>query len=80
MADVYAPELLYKCDELSRTVDKDEPSGLMVMANLKVGMIYDAMTKRDLAEKQYRKVLAMKDYLDSHKQADEFLKTPFRIY
>ncbi len=71
---------LYKCDELSRTLDKDEISGFMVMANLKVGMIYDAISRRDLAEKQYRKVLAMKDYLDSHKQADEYLKTPFKSF
>ena len=70
---------LYKCDELSRTLDKDEVSGFMVMANLKVGMAYDALSRRDLAEKQYRKVLGMKEYLDSHKQAEDFLRVPFTL-
>lgn len=70
---------LYKCDELSRTLDKDEISGFMVMANLKLGMSYDALSRRDLAEKQYRKVLDMREYLDSHKQAEVFLRVPFMI-
>jgi tetratricopeptide (TPR) repeat protein len=69
----------YKCDELSRTLDKDEASGFMVMANLKAGMAYDALARRDLAEKQYRKVLDMKDYLDSHKQSEDFLRIPFMV-
>lgn len=68
---------LFKCDELSRTLDKDEVSGFMVMANLKAGMAYDALGRRDLAEKEYRKVLDMKEHLDSHRQAEEFLKIPF---
>lgn len=68
---------LYRCDELSRALDTDEPSGFMVMANLKVGMIYDVLAKRDLAVTQYKKVLAMKQFRDSYKQAEQFLKTPF---
>jgi tetratricopeptide (TPR) repeat protein len=67
----------YRCDELSRMIDTKEPSGFMVMANLKIGMIYDALAKRDLAVRQYRKVLDMKEYLNSYKQAEGFLKTPF---
>ena len=67
----------YRCDELSRTLDKDEPSGFMVMANLKVGMIYDALAKRDLAVAQYKKVLGMKQFKDSYRQAEQYLRTPF---
>ncbi len=67
----------YRCDELSRPLDRDGPSGFMVMANLKVGMLYDLELKRDLATTQYRKVLAMKEYKDSHAQAEQYLKTPF---
>ena len=67
----------YRCDELSRGLDKEEPSGFMVMANLKVGMIYDAEAKRELAVTQYKKVLAMKEFKDSYKQAEQFLKTPY---
>jgi hypothetical protein len=68
---------LYRCDELSRHLDTDEVSGFMVMANLKAGMACDALEQRATAEKQYRKVLAMREYLDSHKQAEQFLRLPF---
>lgn len=67
----------YRADELSRTIDKDEPSGFMVLTNLKVGNIYDLQSRRDLAMAQYRKVLDMAEYKDSHKQAEQFLKAPF---
>jgi len=67
----------YRCDELSRTLDASEPSGFMVMANLKVGNIYDAQAKRDLAVVQYEKVLNLKEYKDSHKQAERFLNAPY---
>ncbi|MGA2623222.1 MAG: tetratricopeptide repeat protein [Bacteroidota bacterium] len=67
----------YRCDELSRTLDKTGPSGFMVMANLKIGMICDLQSKRDLAVDQYNKVLKMTDYQDAHSQAEKYLKTPF---
>ncbi len=67
----------YRCDELSRKLDKDGPSGFMVLANLKAGNIYDAMAKRDLALTQYRKVLDMKEFKDSHNQAQQFINSPY---
>lgn len=67
----------YRCDELSRTLDKDGPSGFMVMTNLKIGMIYDKQLKRQYAVQQYDKVLQWKEYQDSHKQAAQYKKTPF---
>jgi hypothetical protein len=67
----------YRCDELSRQLDKDGPSGFMVLANLKAGNLYDVMVKRDLALVQYRKVLEMKEYKDSHTLAQQFMKTPY---
>jgi hypothetical protein len=70
----------YRCDELSRTLDKDGPSGFMIMANLKVGMIYDIQSKRQYAIQQYDKVLQWKEYQDSHKLAEEYKKTPFRKF
>lgn len=75
----YDPALdhFYRCDKLSRILDMDGPSGFMVMANLNVGKIYDVKDRRDLAVQQYRKVLEMKEYRDSHAQSDRFLKTPF---
>lgn len=65
------------CDELSRALDKDGPSGFMAMANLKMGMIFDLQAKRDVAVLQYKKVLAMDDYIDSRKIAAEYLKKPY---
>ncbi|MGA9120225.1 MAG: tetratricopeptide repeat protein [Bacteroidota bacterium] len=66
----------YRCDELSRELDAQEASGFMVMANLKVGNIYDIQGKRDLAIAEYQKVLGMKEYKDSHTQAEQYLKDP----
>jgi tetratricopeptide (TPR) repeat protein len=74
--DDAALEHFYRCDELSRNVDRSEASGFMAMANLKIGMIYDLQAKRDLAIVQYRKVLDMKDYKDAHAQAEQFLTSP----
>ena len=67
----------YRCDEASRRLDTKEISGFMVMANLKVGMIYDVQARRDLAVNQYKKVLAMREYMDSHDQAERYMKSPY---
>jgi len=50
----------------------------MVYTNLKIGMIYDLQGKRDLAIMQYKKVLKMKNYQDSRKQAERYIKTPYK--
>ena len=68
----------YRCDELSRTLDSDGASGFMVLANMKVGNIYDAQAKRDLAVSSYKKVLVMKEYKDSHSQAQNFINAPYK--
>jgi tetratricopeptide (TPR) repeat protein len=67
----------YRCDELSRTIDAEKWTGFMTLANLKIGMIYDLQGKRDLAVKQYDKVLEMKDYQSAHDQARRFKGTPY---
>ncbi len=66
-----------KCDELSRTVDTEGPSGFMSMANLQIGMIYDIQKKRQLAVNQYQKVLRMKQFENSHADARRYLSTPY---
>lgn len=66
----------YKCDEFCRKLD-EKPSGWMIMLNSRVGNIYDAQGKRDLAVKQYNKVLSWEDYYDSHKYARQFLERPY---
>jgi tetratricopeptide (TPR) repeat protein len=67
----------YQCDEISRQVDTQEASGFMVMANLRIGMIYDLQGKRGLAISQYEKVRKMKEYKDSLVQAEKYLQTPY---
>ena len=73
----FALQEWYRCDTLSRQLDAREPSGFMVMANLKIGMIYDLQGKRELAVQQYEKVRNMKEYKDSLVQAEKYLKTPY---
>lgn len=68
----------YRCDELSRTLDREEFSGFMVLANLKIGMIYDLQGKRELALQQYEKVLGQKDFQDAHDQAERYRKSPYK--
>jgi len=68
----------YRSDEISRTLDIGELSGFMIMTNLKIGMIYDLQGKRDLAVMQYKKVLDMKDFAESHKLAEQYLKSPYQ--
>lgn len=68
----------YRCDELSRLLDKDGPSGFMVLANIKIGNIYDVAGKRELAVAQYRKVLDMKEYKDSYSQARQYLSSAYK--
>jgi tetratricopeptide (TPR) repeat protein len=72
-----ALQYFYRCDELSRGLDREDASGFMVMANLRVGNIYDAQGKRTLALQQYRKVLDMKEYLGSRRMAEQYVTTPF---
>ncbi len=67
----------YRADELSRSLDRKEQSGFMVMSNLRVGMIYDLQHKRDLAVMQYNKVLDMKDYQDAHEQARRYIQSAY---
>ncbi|MDT8324377.1 MAG: tetratricopeptide repeat protein [Bacteroidota bacterium] len=65
-----------ECDRLSRSLD-EEPSGFMIMANLRMGMAHDMMAQRKYAIKQYEKVLRMPDYSGSHDIAARHRKTPY---
>jgi len=73
-----ALQQFYRSDELSRGLDREGPSGFMVNANLKIGMIYDLQGKRKLAVAQYEKVLEMNEYRDSHEQAERYLSQPYK--
>ncbi len=67
---------LVECDRLSRKVDED-PSGFMIMANLRMGQLHDMMDQRDYALKQYDKVLRMPDFKGSHDLAEKYKKSAY---
>ena len=67
-----------KCDKLSQEIDRKKNSGYMVLANLRIGMIYDIQNNRKKALDQYAKVLKMDKYNDSHDQAKRFSKQPYK--
>ena len=67
----------YACDELSRSTDQHGPSPFMVMANLKIGMVYDLQNRRDLALEQYRKVTDWRDFYGSHREAEKYIERPY---
>ncbi len=67
----------YKCDEACRKIDEDA-SGFIIKTNLKLGQIYDLQGKRDLAVKQYKKLLSWSDNNGSHADAQRYLASPYR--
>jgi len=67
----------YRCDEISRSLDREEASGFMSMANLRIGEVYDLQGKRQLALEQYRKVKDMANYQESRSMADRFIESPY---
>jgi tetratricopeptide (TPR) repeat protein len=67
----------YQCDELCRHLAMKKDPGYMPLTNLKIGMIYDLQSKRQLAIEQYHKVLDMKDYDNSHDLAERYLTAPY---
>lgn len=72
-----ALKYLYRCDEVSRKLDKNNSSGFMSMANLAIGMIYDLQSKRGSALAQYQKVLNMKEFENTYRDARRFMEKPY---
>jgi hypothetical protein len=58
-------------------VDKNGASGFMSMANLMIGMVYDVQKKRGSALAQYQKVLEMKEYENTYKEARRYTEKPY---
>lgn len=65
-----------ECLSLSKTLDKKqiETSGFWVNSLLSLGKIYDRLNDKNSAINAYQSVLSLKDYKDSHKKAEEYLK------
>jgi len=68
----------YSSDSLSRIVDKDGASGFMSLTNLMIGMIYDTQNERSAAIEQYKKVLDMKEFENSRRDAEHYLQQPYK--
>ena len=66
------------CSKISKQVDGDDESGFQVNAVLYIGMINDLWNKRDEAISNYKKVLDMDEYANSHKRAEELIEKPFK--
>ncbi|MBI4417590.1 MAG: tetratricopeptide repeat protein, partial [Ignavibacteriales bacterium] len=73
-----ALENFRESERLSYDVDKDVESGFLSMTVLHIGMIYDVTNHRADAVRQYRRVLAMKEYEQTHRDARRFLETPYK--
>lgn len=71
-----AMKYLVECDKISRKLD-DEPSGFMIMANLRMGQVHDMMEQRSFALKQYEKVLRLPDFNGSHDLAKKYKKSAY---
>jgi tetratricopeptide (TPR) repeat protein len=67
---------LVECDKMSRGIDED-PSGFMIMANLRMGMLHDVMNERNYAVKQYDKVLKLPEFNGSRDLAKKYKKSPY---
>jgi tetratricopeptide (TPR) repeat protein len=68
---------MLQCENLSRQLDGKDDSGFRILANLKLGMLYDLRAQRDSATLQYQRVLKLKEYQQSHELAKRYLKTPY---
>jgi tetratricopeptide (TPR) repeat protein len=65
-------------EKLSQKLDKDVESGWQINSVLFLGMMNDLLGKRDLAVKYYNQSLRLKERNNSHQQAEEYLKKPYK--
>jgi tetratricopeptide (TPR) repeat protein len=72
-----AIKYLTKCEEISEYIKENE-SGYRSSTNLKLGLIYDKLGKRDIALKYYKKCLDYKDTQDNHARAKKYIASPYR--
>jgi len=63
-----------KCIAESKKIDKDEESGFQINATLASGIILETKGKYKEAKKYYEAVLDMREFRESHKQAESHLE------
>ncbi|NWF90094.1 MAG: tetratricopeptide repeat protein [Ignavibacteriaceae bacterium] len=66
------------CADISKEIDSKEESGFWINALLYLGMIHDQLGNRNEAVSYYKKLLEMREYLNSHDLAEKYLKEPFK--
>ncbi len=76
--DRYDVALAYLLRLEAMTEQAEDPSVFRVLAFLRLGMVYDAKGKRELATRYYNDVLEMDDWSGAHDRAKRFLDTPYR--
>jgi len=64
--------------QISMLLDKDETSGFQINSVLYLGMMNDALNKRDKAIEFYNRVLDLKECGSSKELAKQYLQTPFK--
>lgn len=66
------------CADISKEIDKKEESGFWINAYLYLGMIHDQLGERSNAIEFYKKLLEMREYINSHELANKYLSEPFK--
>ena len=77
--DEYRKALNYFTDLTRLTGDEEagEESFYRTLAYLRLGMVYDALGRREAARQRYRRVLDMADHAEAHRRARKFLKKAY---
>jgi tetratricopeptide (TPR) repeat protein len=70
-------DYIYECEKLNNKLDKDD-SSFKSFTCLMMGMKSDAAGDRKKALEYYQKVLDMKEYNNSHKDANKYIKEAYR--
>ncbi|MDZ4710952.1 MAG: hypothetical protein SGI89_01345 [bacterium] len=73
-----AEPYLQKAEDITRQVDKDNEAAYSSFIYLLSGMLNDVKGNRSTADIYYDKVLAMKDYQNSHKEAERFKRDRYK--
>lgn len=66
-----------ECEQLSRKVDSKEKSGFLVNSLLYLGNYYDQLGQRDKAITNYKELLDIKEFGQSHTLAKQYLEKPY---
>lgn len=66
-----------ECEQLSRKVDRKEKSGFLVNSLLYLGNYYDQLGQRDKAITNYKELLDIKEFGQSHTLAKQYLEKPY---